>query len=85
MAGQEPEWISPEEASKIFGGVPSRSTVYRSLQDPERANRWWGPGNWRVRPLTDRREIRRTRVLELMRSGEPFNDDEPGDDSAPPA
>jgi hypothetical protein len=81
--GDEPEWISPEEASKIFGGNPSRSTVYRSLQDPDRANRWWGPGNWRVRPLTERREVRRARVVELAASGESLGD--AGGDPSPTA
>lgn len=77
-----PEWISPDDAAKILG--VSRSTVYRSLQDPDRANRWWGDGNWRRKPLTDRREhqVRRTRVLELAASGQPIA--ELGDESAPP-
>lgn len=78
MAG-EPVWISPEEAAKILQGV-SRTTVWRSLQDRERADRWWGPGNWRRKPLTDRAEyqVRRTRVLELAERGEPAEDEQPG-------
>lgn len=79
----ESEWISPDDAAKILG--VSRSTVYRSLQDPARASRWWGDGNWRRKPLTDRREhqVRRTRVEELAASGTPLAD--PADEPAPPA
>ena len=82
MAKTEPTWISPEQAAKILGDV-SRSTVYRSLVDAVRADQWWGPGNWRRKPLTGRREyqLRRTRVIELADSGLPFA--EPGDGPPP--
>lgn len=74
----EPEWISPDDAAKILG--VSRSTVYRSLQDPDRASRWWGPRNWRRKPLTDRREhqVRRARVEELAASGNPLAEPDDG-------
>lgn len=87
-AKQQRTWISVGEAAAILGAVNprvSRSTVYRSLQDPDRANRWWGTGNWRRKPLTDRREIqvRRSRAGELATGGQPFAE-LPGDESAPP-
>lgn len=59
------EWISIREAAAIL--EVSDSTVYRSLTDPAEADRYWGRGNWRVKPLSRRGDlqVRRKRAEEL--------------------
>jgi hypothetical protein len=61
------DWISGEEAATLIG--VSRSSVYRSLRDPdERAERWGNEGEgWRYKPLTRRRifQVSRRRAQEL--------------------
>jgi len=66
------EWISHRQAAKILG--VSESLVYRSLATPERADRWWGPGNWRIKPLSERgdRQVRASRAHELATSSQPL-------------
>jgi len=60
------EWVSVTEAAEILG--VSRSTVLRSLQDPQRRAVAWGAegDGWRRKPLSPRGDyqLRRSRVLE---------------------
>jgi AraC-like DNA-binding protein len=59
------EWIGVKDAAEVLD--VSVSTVLRSFKDQETADRQWGPGNWRRKPLTPRREmqVRRSRAEEL--------------------
>ena len=64
------EWISIREAAALL--EVSESTVYRSLADPAAADREWGVGNWRQKPLSRRGDfqVRRARAQQLA-AGQP--------------
>jgi hypothetical protein len=61
------DWISGDEAAEIIGA--HRSTVWRSLRDPEQRAEWWGEEGkgWRRRPLLKRPiyEVSRKRAEEI--------------------
>ncbi len=56
------DWISTREAADILD--VSEATVYRSVKTPEVADREWGTGNWRRKPLLQRPryQLRRSAV-----------------------
>ncbi len=56
------QWMSTREAAAALG--VSESTVYRSLTDPADADREWGAGNWRRKPVARRTiyQVRRSAV-----------------------
>lgn len=64
-------WIGVTEAAGILG--VDRSTVYRSLIDPEWRTRWWGEEGkgWRRRPLVRRTiyQVSKERVAKLAADG----------------
>lgn len=66
----EPEWISGQDAATILG--VSKSTVYRTLTDPEsRAETWGAEGvGWRRKPLSRRGifQVSRQRAEEIARA-----------------
>lgn len=72
MSTSTPEWVGVRQAAKILG--VSDSLVYRSLLDAEKADRWWGPGNWRVKPLSERGDlqVRESRAQELAATPQPL-------------
>lgn len=61
------DWISLEEAAGILG--VSKSTVLRTVQDPQEAAERWGEENvaWRVKPLVRRKifQVSRKRAEEI--------------------
>jgi len=69
---QPAKWISLTEAADLLG--VDRSTVYRSLINPEwRAKRWGDEGKgWRLRPLVQRPiyEVSRERAEQLAKQND---------------
>jgi hypothetical protein len=67
MNNKPAEWISGGNAADILG--VGRTTVYRSLHDPDERKRQWGEEGegWRYKPLTRRRifQVSRTRAEQL--------------------
>jgi transposase len=60
-------WVSTPEIARLLG--VSESTVYRSLADPETADREWGAGNWRRKPLLRRAVFQVKRSIVLAKAG----------------
>lgn len=60
------DWISGQDAADIIG--VSRSTVYRTLADPNERATVWGAENvgWRYKPLT--RRLQKRQILQVSRT-----------------
>ncbi len=63
------EWISTPEIAKIL--EVSERAVYASLADRETADKVWGPGNWRIKPLSRRRIPQVRREVAVRKAAEP--------------
>jgi hypothetical protein len=65
--GEKIDWIGGQEAAEIIG--VGRTTVYRSLLDPDERERQWGREGegWRYKPLTRRKtfQVSRQRAEQL--------------------
>lgn len=61
------EWLSTKETADAL--EVSESTVFRSFATPETADRRWGSGGWREKPLSERKiyQVRESVVLEMAR------------------
>jgi hypothetical protein len=59
------EWIGPKEIAALLA-ISTRS-INRSFETVETANQKWGEGNWRRKPLSERKEmqVRATRVRKM--------------------